>query len=246
LGPLGLTGFLPNPSLTFYTSATAGSILSGWNSNLSSTFATLGAFPLASGSSDTATEQAFGSGAHTVSLNAVDGKQSGAALFELYDADQGAPANRLTNISARAYVGTSGNILIGGFVIEGSTSETLLIRAVGPSLGAAPFFVPTILTTPQVQVYDTGSVDGLVESGPQIVASIQGWGGTPSGGPSAVKAGLQAATATIMNRLGAFSLPSGSADSAMVLTLPPGAYTVQVQGADGGTGNALLEIYEIP
>jgi sugar lactone lactonase YvrE len=246
LGTLGLTGFLPNPSLTFYSGATAGPTFSGWDSNLSSTFGTLGAFPLASGSSDTASVQSFSPGAHTVSLNAADGKQSGAALLELYDADQGAPANRLTNISARAYVGTSGNILVGGFVIGGSTSETVLIRAVGPGLSGTPFFVPTTLTTPLVQVYDTGSVDGLAENGPQIVASIQGWGGTPSGGPSAVKAGLQPATATIMNRLGAFSLPSGSSDSAMVLTLPPGAYTVQIQGADGGTGNALLEIYEIP
>jgi hypothetical protein len=48
-----------------------------------------------------------------------------------------------------------------------------------------------------------------------------------------------------MSAVGAFSLATGSADSAMVLTLPPGAYTAEVSGADGGTGIALVEIYEM-
>jgi hypothetical protein len=49
-----------------------------------------------------------------------------------------------------------------------------------------------------------------------------------------------------MSQAGAFSLAAGSADSAMVLTLPPGAYTAEVSGADGGAGIALVEIYELP
>jgi hypothetical protein len=49
-----------------------------------------------------------------------------------------------------------------------------------------------------------------------------------------------------MSLAGAFALTAGSADSAMVITLPPGAYTAEVSGADGGTGVALVEIYELP
>ena len=44
----------------------------------------------------------------------------------------------------------------------------------------------------------------------------------------------------------AFALPAGSADAAMVVTLPPGAYTAQVGGANNSTGIALVEIYEVP
>jgi len=48
-----------------------------------------------------------------------------------------------------------------------------------------------------------------------------------------------------MSLVGAFSLTPGSTDSAMVLTLPPGTYTAEVSGSDGGTGIALVEIYEM-
>jgi len=47
-------------------------------------------------------------------------------------------------------------------------------------------------------------------------------------------------------RVGAFALPEGSRDAAFLTTLPPGSYSVQVKGADGGTGEALVEIYEVP
>ena len=48
------------------------------------------------------------------------------------------------------------------------------------------------------------------------------------------------------NKVGAFDLTTLSLDAAMVITLPPGAYTAQVSGADGGTGQAIVEIYELP
>jgi hypothetical protein len=49
-----------------------------------------------------------------------------------------------------------------------------------------------------------------------------------------------------MSSVGAFGLAAGSTDSAMILTLPAGAYTAQVSGANNTTGIALVEIYEIP
>jgi hypothetical protein len=50
--------------------------------------------------------------------------------------------------------------------------------------------------------------------------------------------------APTFEQAGAFSLPVGSRDAALITALPPGSYTVQIKGADGGTGEALVEIYE--
>ncbi len=244
LQQFSVPGFLPNPALTVFSGSTPGATLTSWSSSLASEFASLGAFPLPAGSADAATVNAYGAGPYTAIVSPADGKQSGIALVEVYDADRGAPANRLANISGRAYVSTGANILIGGFVINGSTSETVLIRAVGPALGAAPFNVPGTLAQPILQVYDANPSNSA--AGPKIVAQIQGWGGAPSPGPSSVAAGIQPASAAAMSAVGAFSLPSGSADSALILTLPPGAYTAEVSGANGGSGIALVEIYEVP
>jgi hypothetical protein len=167
---------------------------------------------------------------------------NGIALAELYDADQGAPTNRLINISARAYVGLGANILIGGFVVGGPSSETVLVRGVGPGLGS--FNLSGLLAEPLLAVYDSNPTNSA--SGPQLIAQIQGWGGPPLQGASTVAARIEPATASDMSQAGAFSLAAGSADSAMVLTLPPGAYTAEVSGADGGAGIALVEIYELP
>jgi len=241
LGQFGLTGFLANPSVTIYSGSTAGPTLTGWSPNLAAVFKSLGAFSLIAGSEDTAVVEAFNPGPYTTVVSSADGKQSGIMLAELYDADQGAPTNRLINLSARAYVGSGANILIAGFVVSGNSSETLLIRAIGP--GLIPFGVPGTLNSSLLQIYDSNPANN--PNGPQVIASIQTWGGPPTPGPSTVVAGLQPATATIMTTVGAFNLPASSLDAAMVITLPPGAYTAQVQGADGGTGIALVEVYEV-
>jgi hypothetical protein len=46
--------------------------------------------------------------------------------------------------------------------------------------------------------------------------------------------------------VGAFALVPGTEDAAILITLPPGAYTVKIEGKNGATGVALLEIYEVP
>jgi hypothetical protein len=52
--------------------------------------------------------------------------------------------------------------------------------------------------------------------------------------------------AAAFTRVGAFALPAGSRDAALLATLPPGAYTAQVSGVGGTTGVALVEVYEVP
>jgi len=129
---------------------------------------------------------------------------------------------RLSNLSTRGQVGTGADIMIAGLVIGQGTPETVLIRAVGP--GLANLGVTGVLSMPILSLYDSAGT---------LVQSNQGWGNGN-------------ATAAIMSSAGAFALAAGSADSALVVTLQPGtSYTAQVAGANGSTGVALLEVYEV-
>ncbi len=136
----------------------------------------------------------------------------------------GTSGTRLINIATRAQVGTGGNILIPGFVIGGSGTETLMIRADGPSL--TTFGVPGALAQPSLTVTNSSGT---------VVASNTGWG--TNANPAQI--------ASIAAQVGAFALASGSADCAVLVNLPAGAYTVQVSGVGGTTGVALAEVYEV-
>jgi hypothetical protein len=131
---------------------------------------------------------------------------------------------RLINISTRAEVGTGANILIPGFVISGSGTETLLIRADGPALSS--FGVGGVLAQPSLSVFDNSG---------HVIATNTGWG-TNSNPTQIVSAAAS---------VGAFSLTSGSADCALIASLPAGAYTVQVSGVNDTTGVVLAEVYEV-
>ena len=113
-----------------------------------------------------------------------------------------------------------------------------VIRADGPSLGLAPFNVPGALANPVLTLY---TQDGLP------IASNTGWGNAPTSGSGATsQMVIQPLTAASLSaKVGAFAIPAGSADSAMVVTLPPGNYTAEVSGLNNTTGIALVEIYEL-
>ena len=151
---------------------------------------------------------------------------TGIALAEVYDVTPSytLTSPRLVNISARVQVGTGGNILIAGFVIGGTEPATVLVRAVGPAL--ANFGVAGFLANPVLTVFNSSD---------SVVATNTGWGtGTD---PSQIT--------SVGTSVGAFALAAGSADSALVLTLPPGSYSMQVTGASGTTGIALAEVYQV-
>ena len=230
------SGLLADPELTLYSgqSVLAGPF-SSWASSLSTLFTQLGAFPLPGGSADAATSMSVSPGAYTAELTSTNGRD-GIGMVEIYDADHGAPPNRLVNLSVRGYVGTGANVLIGGFVIAGSSSETVLIRAIGPGLMQYMANIEGLLWDPVLTVFDSSG---------KTVATITGWSQLPQVGNSTVAAGFQAATNAAMESAGAFAIAPG-ADSAMVLTLPPGDYTAQVSSASGATGIALFEVYEVP
>ncbi len=194
--------------------------------------ASVGAFPLPAGSLDSAMVLSLPSGTYTVQVSG-SGSSTGVALAEVYEVDAAAP-EVLVNISARCFVSTGSGVAISGFVVEGSQPVQLLIRGVGPGL-AAFGLSGSLIPMPSISVYDSTST---------LIASNTGWGNPPVAGTSTVAATFRAATAGDMSASGAFALGAGSADSAMVMTLPPGSYTAIVSGVGGSTGTALAEVYE--
>jgi hypothetical protein len=236
LVPFGVSGTLPDPALQLYSIESGSSLLAtntGWagSSQIANAGASVGAFAWAIPSShDAALLETLAPGPYTANISGETG-DSGVALAEVYDATPEAAFNptapRLVNISARVQVGTGGNTLIAGFVIGGSTSTTVLIRASGPALAA--FGVAGTLHDPQLQLYQSNG-----NGTSTLLGTDTGWDGDTQ----------IAATAAAV---GAFSWgASATADSAILVTLPPGAYTAQVSGASGDTGVALVEVYEVP
>ncbi|BET65708.1 hypothetical protein ASA1KI_06260 [Opitutales bacterium ASA1] len=150
----------------------------------------------------------------------VSGDTQISAVFELIRAFSA----WLGNISARAQVGAGADILIPGFVIQGTQPKQVLVRAVGPAL--AGYGVEGTLVDPVLSVFDGANV---------LVASNDDWGSLAA----------SPALATAFATTGAFELADGSKDAALVLELPPGAYTAQVSGAAGGIGVSLVEVYDV-
>lgn len=143
---------------------------------------------------------------------------NGIVLVEVYDAGTGSA--RLVNVSARNRVGTGDDILIAGFVITGDAAKTVLIRAVGPSLAA--FDVGDPLADPLLRVYNSANA---------AVAENDNW---------------SSAAGQVFSSVGAFDLAAGTRDAALLITLPAGLYTTHVSGVGNATGEALVEVYEVP
>jgi kumamolisin len=249
LSAFSVSGVLANPIVGVYDSKsvliasdtgwsnppTPGSSTSGatFREATASDMAATGAFALTAGTADSAMVLTLPVGSYTVQVSGA-GSTSGVALAEVYELDSTSP-EVLQNISARSFVGTGSQIAISGFVVHGGQTAQLLIRGVGPALGG--FGITGFLANPVVGVYDSTST---------LIASNTGWGNAPVAGTSSVAASFRVATAGDMTSYGAFGLTAGSADSAMVITLPPGSYTAEVSGLNSTTGTVLAEVYEAP
>ncbi len=219
LARFGVGDAMADPRLELYDASSARVAQNddwGNATALSAAFSSVGAFALVDGSKDAAFLQSI-DGTHTVQLR---GTGAGVALVELYDSGTG-NTPRLTNVSARSQVGRGDDILIVGFVIVGSGTKNILIRAVGPRL--ADLGVGGVLADPKLDVFRADAA--------AAVASNDNWDGP---------------LAPTFAAVGAFSLTPGSRDAALVAPLTPGLYTVQVSGINNTTGEALVELYEIP
>jgi hypothetical protein len=219
-----LTGFFADPQFTVISSTTGNVIAQNndWNAALAPAFASVGAFPWVVGSKDAALQQSI-TGPNTVQIN---GTGSGALLVEVYDADPSSAPSRLTNVSARNQVGIGANILISGFVVDGTAARTLLIRGIGPALHDR-FAVDSagVLADPFLEIHQT--INGV----DTVIASNDNW---------------NANLATAFSQVGAYAFNAGSKDAALLITLPPGVYTAQVSGLNSGTGDGVVEVYEVP
>ena len=127
----------------------------------------------------------------------------------------------LTSFSLRTQVASAaGSRALLNFTVEGTEAKTVLLRAVGPTLGS--FGVPGVLPDPRLVLYNASGA---------VLTSNAGWGGL---------AAISAANA----RVGAFVLPTASKDAALLLTLGAGTYCAEVESVGGTDGVVLLEIYD--
>ena len=185
--------------------------------------AAVGAFALPSTTSkDSALVATLPAGVYSASVSGVN-NTTGTVLAEIYDANPSvfSPTTpRLINLSARASM-SNDNPLIAGFVIGGSTAKTLMIRAVGPTLGT--YGVTGFMSDPQLQL-------NLPQG---TTLTNDNWGG------STLISNLAAS-------LGAFSLDPASLDAVLLVTLDPGVYSAEALGVGGASGVVLVEIYEVP
>jgi hypothetical protein len=233
LATLGVGGVLSNPKLSLFSDQNTQTPVAtndnwGGSAALSAAFASVGAFPYGSATSlDAATFSAtMPAGGYTVQVAGVGGA-TGTVIAELYDATRGvdftASTPRLVNVSVLKQI-DAGEILTVGFVIGGTTAKQVLVRAIGPTLAAAPFNVGGAMADPKVSLF----------SGQTVINANDNWGG----------GALLSATGSAV---GAFAIGNAaSRDASLLATLAPGSYTVQVSGANSASGLTLVEVYEVP
>lgn len=227
LGPaleqFGVQGTLVDPRLQVVNSR--GDVVAenyDWSAvpGLANASASVGAFPLVGASRDAGLLAPLGAGSYTAQVGSAGGL-TGRAQIEVYDGAPSSAEPMLANLSARTEL-AAGDTLLAGFVLSGVGGRAVLIRAVGP--GLTDFGLSGALSDARLEVY---GASGKLFANDNWTAEI---------GP-------------MFERVGAFNLTRGSRDAALLVTLPPGAYTAHVRGGSDGAaagGVVLLEIYAVP
>lgn len=232
---------LADPLLVLYNGANVevarndnwGTALGTTTPATAATFTSLGAFQFSSATSrDAALIVTLPSGAYSASVSGV-GNTSGIAIIEVYEIGTTPGSTRLTSLSSRAMVGTGAAVTIPGINISaGAGTRRLLIRAAGPALAPPPFNLAGAIADPTLSVTNPGNTI--------TYASNNDWG-TPAG-PNPASA---ASVATAIANFTGYPFAANSRDSAVLVELAPGAYTVQVSGVGNTTGVTLVEVYDI-
>lgn len=221
LTQFNLGGVLADPILELHDVNGVIATNDNWDPADAVTMSDAGAFALTPGSKDAVIVTTLNPGSYTAIVSGVN-RSSGISLVEVYDVGG---SSRLINISTRAQVGTGSSILISGLIVGPATgTRHLLIRAAGPAL--TPFNVTGVLADPTITVL----------SGNTPVATNDNWSSDAT---------TTAALTAAMAQAGAFPFTVGSKDSALLLDLAAGPYTVQVSGVNNTSGVALLECYDL-
>ena len=157
-------------------------------------------------------------GNYTAILSGKNGT-TGVGLVELYDINPSASAE-LTNVSIRGFVGAGDNVLIAGFIANGGNGSTeVVVRALGPTLAAAPFNIQGALADPVVT---------LVDANGNVVQTNDNWKNTDQAAISATG-----------------KAPPNDLEAAILAPVAAGNYTAILSGNNGGTGIGLLEVYKL-
>jgi hypothetical protein len=152
---------------------------------------------------------------------------TGVALVEVYDLSSGT-TSILGNISTRGFVQTGQNVMIGGFIVQGSGTKRVIVRAIGPELSAPPYNIPNALANPTLELHNsTGALIGLNDN----------WQTTIIGGV------ITANQVSDIQNSG--HPPTAPSESAIIANLQPGNYTAIVRGVNNTTGVALVEVYDL-
>ena len=142
----------------------------------------------------------------------------GVGVVEVYDLTATTTDSSLGNVSARGFVGTSENVMIGGFILGAeNASANVLLRAIGPSLQNSG--ISDALLDPVLELRDSNGA---------LIAQNDDWKQTQ-------RAEIEATGVP----------PSDDRESAILRALAPGAYTAVVSGKSGSTGVALVELYRL-
>jgi arylsulfate sulfotransferase len=165
---------------------------------------------------EAATIQTLAPGAYTFVVTGKD-LMPGIGLVEAYDLSP-LGNSKLANLSTRGSVGTGDDVLISGFIVGDVASDTVVIRAIGPSLASTGVAAP--LSDPMLTVYDSNG---------SAIASNDNWEDDASA-LDIMQDGLA---------------PTDAAEAATLLQLPTGAYTTIVSGTGGGTGIGLAEFFDL-
>jgi N-acetylneuraminic acid mutarotase len=152
---------------------------------------------------------------------------TGVALVEVYDLSANS-ASILGNISTRSFVQTGDNVMIGGFIVQGMGAKKVIIRAIGPELGAPPYNIPDALANPRLELHNAAGA---------VIGSNDDWQHTIIGGVI-----TQNQVADIQNSGHA---PTDPSESAIIAELPSGNYTAIVRGVNDTAGVALVEVYDL-
>jgi photosystem II stability/assembly factor-like uncharacterized protein len=218
LAPFGVTDPLLDPKIEVMRGNTLVASNDDWGTSANAADMTASGFA-PNHPKESAVMMPFDPAAPYTAIVSGVGGTAGVANVEIFEVDH--PETPLINISTRANVLTGENATIAGFVIQGATAKTVVINVAGPSLSGF-FPASTLLANPTLT---------LVRSSDQaVIASNDDWG--------------QAANAQDIQASGL--APNNVLEPAIMMSLPPGAYTAIVGGVGGGTGRAVVGVFAAP
>ncbi len=219
LAQSGVTNALPDPVMELHGPGGFATVNNdNWRDDAAQEASILASGLAPTSNLESAIDRTLNPGAYTAVVRNTNNTQ-GVGLIEVYDLNPEA-ASKLANISTRAFVGTGDSIVIAGFIIGSHSGNVrIAVRGIGPSL--AGLGVPDVLANPTLELRDNNGA---------LLMGNDDWQDNPAQAAELTAAGLA---------------PSNQLECGIILTLPPGTYTALLRGMNNGTGNGLIEVYDL-